>query len=65
MTGRGENVVFTTVELCTLCTQYLFAYTIQLEQVLEKRIIYNTENVFKHSKKLDTFFVSYFFNTKK
>ena len=26
----------TTVELCTLCTQYVFAYTFQLEQGLKK-----------------------------
>ena len=26
----------TTEELCTLCIQYVFAYTFQLEQVLER-----------------------------
>ena len=31
----------TTVELCTLCTQYVVAYTFQLKQVVKKRLIYN------------------------
>ena len=31
----------TTAELCTVCTQYIFANTFQLEQVLEKRFTYN------------------------
>ena len=31
----------TRVELCTVCKQYIFANTFQLEQVLEKRFTYN------------------------
>ena len=47
----------TKVELCTLCTQYVFAYTIYLEQVLKKRFIYNPQNVFKESKSYKTPFL--------
>ena len=32
----------TTVELCTFCTNYVFAYTFQLKQVWKKGFIYNT-----------------------
>ena len=34
----------TTVELCTLCKKYVFAYMFYLNQVLKKKIIFNSYN---------------------
>ena len=57
-TDHLSNPLPTTVELCTLCTQYVFGSGFK-----KKSLISNSWNVFQQPKKLDTFRVSY--DTKK
>ena len=60
MTNPVNNPLPTTVELFTLCTQYVYAYTFLAGTGFKKEVYLLSHHIFKQSTKLDTIFVSYF-----